>query len=174
MVRGTKVISLFSGRTGRKEGPMRTFAKWTLVVLVMATVGFGLYKGAKSLFGGTSDTAVARTNLAEAQVKTLRDQARDRQSTLRAARAELANAMRAPTARDRETYLGLTDGYLKILADAQPAESGAVTSISQTLLSHPVDQTEFDEMKATLEALAAQEFQTPDKTRADLLRKYRK
>ncbi|MEY4701184.1 MAG: hypothetical protein RL326_1371, partial [Pseudomonadota bacterium] len=36
------------------------------------------------------------------------------------------------------------------------------------------DQGEFDEMRATLEALAAQEFQTPDKTRADLLRKYRK
>ena len=153
---------------------MRTFAKWILVVLVMATVGFGLYYGVNRLFGGTSDTAVARTNLAEAQLKTLREQALARESTLRAARAELANAMRAPTDRDRDVYLALVDGYLKMLADQQPAESGAVTSISQTLLSHPVDQTEFDEMKDTLEALAAQEFQTPDKTRADLLRKYRK
>lgn len=153
---------------------MRTFAKWILVVGVMALLGFGLYKGAKSLFGGTPETAVARISLAEAQLKTLRDQALARESTLRAARVELANAMRAPTDRDRDVYLALVEGYLKMLADQQPAESGAVTSISQTLLDHPVDQGEFDEMRATLEALAAQEFQTPDKTRADLLRKYRK
>ncbi len=155
---------------------MRTLSKIVLVVAVAVAVGAGLYLGGKSLWGGASEPSVttAKAALVEAQLKTVRDLASTRESTLKSARGELTNAARASTERDRDFYLGLVDGYLKMLADQQSAESGALANISKSLLSQPVDQKAFEEMKATLEALAAQEFETASKTRADLLRKYRK
>jgi hypothetical protein len=155
---------------------MRTLGKLVLVLAVVVAIGAGVYLGGKSLWGGASERSVttAKANLLQAQLKTLRDLGSTRESTLKSARSELTNATRAATDRERDFYLALVDGYLKMLADQQSAETEALANISKSLLSHPVDQKEYDEMKSTLEALAAQEFETVTKTRADLLRKYRK
>jgi hypothetical protein len=155
---------------------MRTLGKLVLLVAVVVAVGAGVYLGGKSLWGGSSEPSVttAKANLLEAQLKTLRELASTRESTLKSLRGELTNAARASGEKDRDFYLGLAGGYLQMLADQQSAESGALANISKSLLSHPVDQKQFEEMRGTLEALAAQEFQTTSKTRADLLRKYRK
>jgi len=155
---------------------VKTFGRIVLVVAVSVGVCAGLYLGAKSLWGDSAESSVAASKaaLVESQVKALRDQLDKRASTLKSVWREVANAKAATDQEGRNFHLGLVESYLKTLTDQQPAEAGSVADISKSLKAHPVDQREFDEMKATLEKLAAQEFGDPDKKRADLLRKYRK
>jgi hypothetical protein len=147
---------------------MRTLGKLVLLVAVVVAVSAGLYLGGKSLWGGSSGSVKeAHDKLVGEQLKKLTT-AMDQTVALE---SDLANAIAKS---EDPKWRGLAAGYAKLVLDNRKESQKLLADLSITLSAHKVNAAEVEEMRATLQALAAQEFKTPDKTRADLLRKYRK
>ncbi len=157
---------------------MRAFAKIVLVAAVGIALVAGCYLGIKGIFGGSTrpetTAAEAAADLLRTQVAELRKQLGERKDLVAKATRDLKAATAATTDRERSLYMGTATGYLDMLASGQASEISTLKGVEVSIASTTVNSTEVEEMRSTLKALAAQEFETASRTRADLLRKYRK
>lgn len=159
---------------------MKTFGKLVLVAAVLVALVAGGYLALKSVFGGseksapTAAAADPKGELLKTQVADLRKQLADRKELVAKATKDLKAAAAATSDRERSVYLTTATGYIEMLATALASEEATLKGVQSSVASTTVNSTEAEEMRKTLEALAAQEFETASKSRADLLRKYRK
>lgn len=154
---------------------MKACGKIVLLVAVVVAIGSGLYLGAKSLFGGReAPVAESKNALVEKQLQELQNANASTRELIEKARRDLASAA-APGGSDenRRSFLGFVEGYLKMLAEKQASEEKNLLLLSQTLKSHTVDEGEYERMKRDLQTLAEQEFKTEDKTRREVLERYK-
>lgn len=143
---------------------MKTLTKLLVVVAVLGAIGAGVYL----LRGGASASAN------EAHDKLVGEQLKKLTSAIENSVALEADLTHAIDQAEDPKWRGLAAGFAKLLSDNRKEAQKMLTDLSKNLSAHKADKAEVEEMRATLEALAAQEFKTPDKTRAELLRKYRK
>jgi hypothetical protein len=153
---------------------MRTFGKLVVVVAILVALGAGLYLGGKGLlaWGATSpDEAYATLldeNISRLERLTASDERRAQglRDALKVLGEDLPDSKRL--------HFGILSGYLEMYLTERQDTSSALQALKAALKTPPVNRTDFEQMQKDLETLAAQEFRTEDKTRADVLRRYKK
>lgn len=154
---------------------MRTFGKLVLVVAVVVGAGSGLYLAGKTVFGGwgasspdESYATLLEENISRLERLTTSDEKRAK--GLAAALKDLGEDL--PDS--KRVQLGVLSGYMEMYLKERQDTYSAVQALKAALKTPPVNRKEFEQMKADLETLAAQEFRAEDKTRADVLRRYKR
>lgn len=154
---------------------MKTWTKIVVVLAVVLALGSGLYLSGKALFGGwgASSPDESYATLLEENVSRL-----ERLTTSDEKRAKGLAAALKDLGEDlpdsKRVQLGVLSGYMEMYVKERQDTYSAVQALKAALKTPPVNRTEFEQMKKDLETLAAQEFRAEDKTRADVLRRYKR